>query len=106
MEEEDQERRKGANAVATSTTFAPVIAAISSGGAGGALVPWRQVVPPGPLAEAPGNPRPLSGRSLTGHTLSSSSQASAQTPGRSCFLAPRSIYILIKSGFIPPGSLA
>lgn len=55
--EEDQERRKGANAVATSTTFAPVIATISSGGAGGALVTWRQVVPPGPLAEAPREPQ-------------------------------------------------
>lgn len=45
----------------------------------------RQVLPP---PQAPGSP------------------ASAQTPGGTCFLALRSIYILIKSGFKPPGRLA
>lgn len=63
-----------------------------------------------PLAETPGNPRPLSGQSLTGPALSSGSRAT-QLPlthlDRAAFRAGGVfIYILIKSGFKPPGSPA
>ena len=101
-------RRKGADAGAIRATFAPVTESSSSDGAGGAWSPWRQLAPAEALAGAPGNPWLLPGRSPEGPAPSSGSQCpvSAPTPGPTRFLALRSIYILIKSGFKPPGRLA
>lgn len=101
-------KEKGADAVTTRTTFAPVTESISSGGAGGAPVTLATGGSSrGPWQRPQGTPD-LRGKSLTGPALppAPGPAASARTPGQPCFLAPKSIYILIRSGFKPPGSLA
>lgn len=75
--EKDQQRRKGADAVTIRATFAPMTSIYKQWwGRWGVGHPGNRWFLQRPLAEAPENPRPLSGKRLTGPALSSGSLCS------------------------------